>query len=97
MRLGVAEPGDAAALWGDEPHSVVEARHLPDLLVKLGVYKTFSEARRAGREGPIPEGFTLEMRASKRHLVTIWNPSYYIRDVPEEAKDFYDQFDPDRD
>lgn len=40
------EPGDADAIFGDgktiEPYSTVAAEHLPELLVKLGIYKTNS-------------------------------------------------------
>lgn len=71
------EPGDAQALFGPEMVVVVEAAHLPELLTKLGIYKSFSEARRAGRDGPIPPGFTLEMKASKLVNLTIWNPTHF--------------------
>lgn len=74
------EPTDAEALWPGEEHVIVQAEHIPDLLVKLGIYKSNSEARRAGRDGPIPPGFT-QIKASKKvPELTIWNPTKYIRD-----------------
>lgn len=69
------EPGDAQALWEDEPFELMSATDLPDLLVQCGIYKSKSEARRAGRDGPIPPGWT-QMKASKKVPVfCIWNPT----------------------
>lgn len=51
--------------WEDEPFGRSEASTLPELLVELGIYATRSEARRAGRDGPVAEGFTM-LRASKK-------------------------------
>ena len=69
-------PGaDEACLFGDEPVHYTTARDLPNLLVEIGIYKSTSEARRAGRTGPIPEGFTGKFRASRRYFIWIWNPT----------------------
>lgn len=51
-----------------------EAQDLPNLLKELGVFPSTSEARRAGRDGPIPEGWT-ELKASKKRMLWIWNPT----------------------
>lgn len=58
----------------EEPIYFTGAVDLPNLLVELGAYKSTSEARRAGREGLIPKGYT-ELRASKKYgTIYIWNP-----------------------
>jgi len=70
----LTHPGLEEALFDGEEYVVVEAAHLPEMLVKVGVYGSFSEARRAGRDGPIPPGFTFPFRASKRvPEMAIWN------------------------
>lgn len=68
-------PRDIEILFGDEPdiHFTV-AVDLPNLLVELGIYKSCSDARRAGRIGPIPPGWT-ELKASKKRRLWIWNPT----------------------
>lgn len=58
-----------------EPVTFADARDLPNLLVALGCFKSTGEARRAGRVGPIPEGFTLNFKANKKTLLSIWNPT----------------------
>jgi hypothetical protein len=62
-------------LFGDETVHFTDASDLPGLLVELGIYKSKSDARRAGREGPIPDGWTHELRASKKNRLWIWNPT----------------------
>lgn len=45
-----------------------------DILCKdLGIYKSTSEARRAGRIGNIPKGYS-EIKASKKVILYVWNP-----------------------
>ena len=58
---------------GEEVH-FTEAKDLPNLLVELGVFRSTSECRRAGRVGSIPEGWT-ELKASKKRRLWIWNPT----------------------
>jgi len=65
---------DLELLFGDEPVHFTEARDLPNLLVELGIFWSTGEARRAGRVGSIPEGWT-ELKASKKRRLWIWNPS----------------------
>ena len=43
-------------------------------LADFNVYKSSSEARRAGKQGLFPKGYT-EMKASKKVRLFIWNPS----------------------
>jgi hypothetical protein len=57
-----------------EPVIFADARDLPNLLVQLKCFKSTGEARRAGRVGPIPLGFT-ELKANKKTKLWIWNPS----------------------
>ncbi len=65
---------DLLCLFEDEDTYIVEADDLSRLAVAVNAYKGTSEARRAGRVGPIPTGFT-EWKASKKIKVWIWNPS----------------------
>lgn len=65
---------DARTLFGDEEVHVTEETDLPRLLVEVGVYKSTSEARRAGRVGEVPQGWTGEFKASRKRRLWIWNP-----------------------
>ena len=64
--LDIVFPGESVVSIQNEPLDV--------LLAKAGIYKSSSEARRAGRQGPIPLGYS-EIKASKRDRLFIWNPS----------------------
>jgi hypothetical protein len=64
---------DIETIFGYELIHMSYASDLPNLLVEVGVYKTTSEARRAGRTGEIPKGYT-ELKASKTRRLYIWNP-----------------------
>lgn len=66
---------DVELLFGDEEVHFTEATDLSVLMKELGIFKTTSEARRAGRVGPIPTGFTFEFKASKKVRIWIWNPT----------------------
>lgn len=57
----------------DEPILCVSGQDLPQLLKKLKIYKSTSEAIRAGKTGPVPKGYTC-YKASKKHRLYIWNP-----------------------
>ena len=48
---------------------------LDQLCKELDIYKSTSEARRAGRIGNIPIGYS-EIKASKLHTLYIWNPDH---------------------
>lgn len=64
----------AALVFDGELYTERSATHIPDLLFQLEIYKSRSEARRAGREGAIPAGYS-ELRASKLvPRLCIWNP-----------------------
>jgi hypothetical protein len=43
-------------------------------LKEMNIFTSTSEARRAGRDGPIPQGFTNDFKASKKRRLWIWNP-----------------------
>lgn len=66
--------GDANLLFGDQPVHFTSAPDMPNLLKELGIFESTSEARRAGRVGPIPKGFTNDFKASKKRRIWIWNP-----------------------
>jgi hypothetical protein len=66
---------DIGLLFEDEPVHFTNATCLSVLMKELGIFKSTSEARRAGRFGPIPEGFTFEFKASKKVRLWIWNPT----------------------
>lgn len=65
---------DISTLFGDEPVEFVDDIDLSRLAVQLGAYKSTTQARKAGRVGPIPMGWT-EWKPNKLMRVWIWNPS----------------------
>ena len=71
---------DLKILFGDEEVHFTNANDMPQLLKELGIFKSTSQARQAGRAGPIPEGFTFKFKASKKRDLWIWNP--VAADVP---------------
>lgn len=66
---------DIETLFGDEEVHITDAENLQTLMFELNVFGSKSAAMRAGRQGPIPEGFTFEFKASKRRRLWIWNPT----------------------
>ncbi len=66
---------DLQTLFGDELIHFTDATDLPNLLVEMGIFKSTTQARKAGRIGTIPEGFTFEFKASKKRRLWIWNPT----------------------
>ena len=66
---------DIELLFGDEEVHFTDADDLSILMKELGIFKSTSEARRAGRVGPIPNGFTFKFKASKKVMLWIWNPT----------------------
>ena len=66
---------DVETLFGDEQVFFAESDEMGALMRELGVFPSASAARRAGRQGPIPAGWTAEFKASKKRRLWIWNPS----------------------
>ncbi|MCK5615407.1 hypothetical protein KAR91_76800 [Candidatus Pacearchaeota archaeon] len=71
---------DIETLFGDLEGNVeevifAESDEMGALMRELGVFPSANAARRAGREGPIPSGFTFEFKASKKRRLWIWNPT----------------------
>lgn len=69
------QESDIETLFGDEEVFFAESDELSALMRELGVFPSASAARRAGREGPVPEGWTHEFKASKKRRLWIWNPT----------------------
>ena len=65
---------DLSILFEDESVYFTDANDISVLMKELEIYKSTSEARRAGREGPIPLGWTV-YKASRKTTIWIWNPS----------------------
>lgn len=65
---------DPSYLFGKEPFHVTDTTDLSRLLVELGIYKSTTQARKAGRSGEVPTGWT-EYKASKKRFLWIWNPT----------------------
>lgn len=71
---------DLEVIFGDmnncitEEIKCVDTTSLPHLLRDLGIFKSVSEAVRAGRTGEIPSGYS-QIRASKKVMLYVWNPS----------------------
>lgn len=66
---------DIKTLFGDEEVHFTDTSDISSLLKELDVVKSTSEARRNGRHGPIPKGWTGGYKASKKHRLWIWNPT----------------------
>ena len=66
---------DIELLFEDEEVHFTDATDLSVLMKEMGIFKSTSQARQAGRFGPIPSGFTFEFKASKKRRLWIWNPS----------------------
>ena len=66
---------DIELLFEDEEIHFTDATCLSVLMKEMGIFKSTSDARRAGRVGPIPDGFTFEFKASKKVMLWIWNPT----------------------
>lgn len=76
IQSDAVESGDVELIFGSEPVVTINrdsVTDLPGLLAELGLYKSRSESRRAGRTGDIPTGYT-EMKGSKKCHLFIWNP-----------------------
>lgn len=65
---------DISCLFGDESVIFTDAKNLTDLVVDLGLYKSKSQARSAGRVGEIPKGWS-EIKGNKTTTLWIWNPT----------------------
>lgn len=65
---------DVPLLFGGEPVHFSDAQSLPELLVEVGAFPSKGQARKAGRSGEIPSGFTFEFKANKKMRPWIWNP-----------------------
>ena len=65
---------DLLLLFEDEQVHFTDATDISALMKELGIYKSTSEARRAGRSGELPSGWT-EYKASKKKTAWIWNPT----------------------
>lgn len=66
---------DIEILFGDEQVFFAESDEMSALMRELGIFPSASAARRAGREGPIADGWTAEFKASKKRRIWIWNPT----------------------
>ena len=64
---------DISTIFGSEFFTVAESTQLDQLCKELNIFKSTSEARRNGRLGEIPTGYS-EIKASKKVHLYIWNP-----------------------
>ena len=67
---------DLKTIFGDEEYVVAESTQLDQLCKELNIFKSTSEARRNGRVGDVPFGYS-EIKASKKVHLYIWNPQEY--------------------
>lgn len=65
---------DLELLFDNEDVIFSNTTNITDLVCELGLYKSKSQARSAGRVGDIPTGFT-EYKGNKVTTIWIWNPS----------------------
>jgi hypothetical protein len=67
---------DLECVFNSEKFCFAESLTIDSLCKELGVYKSTSDARRAGREGRVPTGYS-EIKASKKITLFIWNPDEF--------------------
>jgi len=65
---------DLETLFEDEEVHFTECDEMSALMREIGVFSSANQARQAGRQGPIPKGFTDNYKASKKRRIWIWNP-----------------------
>lgn len=75
VRSSAWQKSDMSTLFAGEEFQFTDATDLPSLMVELGIFKSKSQARQAGRTGDIPPGFTNDFKASKKRRLWIWNPT----------------------
>lgn len=61
-------------VFNNESFVVSKSESLQELMVELGLFKSRSAARAAGRVGPIPDGYT-EFKGNKKTFLYLWNPT----------------------
>jgi hypothetical protein len=66
---------DLKTLFGNEEVHFTDCDELGVLMRELDIFPSASAARRAGRSGDIPSGWTGEYKASKKRRLWIWNPT----------------------
>lgn len=66
---------DLVTLFGDEEVFFAESTEMGALMRELGIFPSASQARKAGRTGDVPKGWTAEFKASKKRRIWIWNPT----------------------
>lgn len=75
VRQSAWQESDIELLFEDEEVHFTDVDDLSVLMKEMGIFESSSAARRAGRVGPIPEGFTFNFKASKKCRLWIWNPT----------------------
>lgn len=65
---------DMEIVFNGEEFQFTECEDLSTLMKEIGAFPSTSQARKAGRSGEIPKGFT-EFKANKKKWIWIWNPS----------------------
>ena len=65
---------DIELLFGNEDVVFSSAKDISVLCKELGVFPSTSAARRAGRMGDIPTGWS-EIKGNKKNFLFVWNPS----------------------
>ena len=76
IKSSKATKRDIEVVFNSEKFLFVESLTLDSLCKELGVYKSTSDARRAGREGKVPVGYS-EIKASKKITLFVWNPDEF--------------------
>jgi hypothetical protein len=76
IRSSKSSVEDLKTIFGIEDFVIAESTQLDQLCKELNIFKSTSEARRNGRIGEIPSGYS-EIKASKKVHLYIWNPQEY--------------------
>ena len=76
IKSSKATKRDIEVVFNNEKICFAESLNLDCLCKDFGIYKSTSDARRAGREGRVPAGYS-EIKASKKTTLFIWNPDEF--------------------
>ena len=76
IKSSKATKRDIEVVFNNEKFCFAESLNLDSLCKEFGVYKSTSDARRAGREGRVPAGYS-EIKVSKMVTLFIWSPDEF--------------------
>lgn len=71
-------PQDRPLLFGlEDVWEMPVGTTFADILVKAGIFKSKSDAKRNGWDKPIPDGWSEFTVGKLKHQISIWNPFFW--------------------